>query len=361
MGLILAAIGAVTGNLADQWKEYFVCDALPADVLVKRGGKQVTGRSSNHGDRSVISNGSGVVVHEGQCVVIVENGKVVEICSEPGNYTYNNQVAPSIFTGNLSEALKETGKDILNRFKAGGATGKDQRVYYFNTKEITGNKFGTPNPVPFRVVDNNIGLDIDLGVRASGMYSYRMTDPILFYTNVCGDVTDVYTRDMLDEMLKAEFKSKLTQGLGKLSPLGLRPSELINHNEELEKAMAEVLTEKWSNERGISLQTVVLESVTLSDDDAERLKNAQNAGMLRNPGMANATLTQAGADALRGAANNPNGSMAGFMGVGMAMNAFQGMAGQVNFPGQGNPNAWLCSCGMNNVGNFCSNCGQKRP
>ena len=193
MGLIRAGVGALGGTLADQWKEFFYCEALPADILVTKGQKRITSRSSNtKGNDNIISNGSGIAVADGQCMIIVEQGKVVELCAEPGQFTYDTSTEPSIFTGKLSTSIKESFKTLGRRFTYGGDTGKDQRVYYFNTKELIDNKFGTPNPIPFRVVDQNIHLDIDVSVRASGVYSYRITDPMLFYVNVCGNVEAEY-------------------------------------------------------------------------------------------------------------------------------------------------------------------------
>ncbi|MBR4910091.1 MAG: SPFH domain-containing protein [Clostridia bacterium] len=371
MGLIKAAVGALGGTLADQWKEYFYCDALPVNVLVKKGEKRITSRSSNtKGNDNIISNGSGIVVADGQCMIIVEQGKVVELCAEPGQFTYDTSSEPSIFTGKLSTSIKETFKTIGKRFTYGGDTGKDQRVYYFNTKELIDNKFGTPNPIPFRVVDKNINLDIDVSVRASGVYSYKITDPMLFYTNVCGNVESDYERENIDTQLKTEFVSALQPAFGKLSALGLRPNEIVTHNTELEEAMNEALSSKWRELRGLEVVTVALGSVTLPEEDQELIKKAQQAAILRDPTMAAATLTGATADAMRAAAANENGAMAGFMGMGMAMNAAGGMGTQNLYAMGAQQNAqnaqnaaqggWVCSCGAQNTGNFCQNCGKQK-
>ncbi|HCH27905.1 MAG TPA: virion core protein (lumpy skin disease virus) [Ruminococcaceae bacterium] len=398
MGLIKAGVGALGGTLADQWKEFFYCDSLPADVLVTKGQKRTSSRSSNtKGNDNIISNGSGIAVADGQCMIIVEQGNVVDLCAEPGNYTYDKSTEPSIFTGKLGTSIKETFKTIGRRFTFGGDTGKDQRVYYFNTKEILDNKFGTPNPIPFRVVDKNINLDIDVAVRASGVYSYKIADPMLFYANVCGNVESEYTRDNIDTQLKTEFISALQPAFGKLSDLGLRPNQIVTHNTELENAMNEALSSKWQELRGLKVVTVALGSVTLPDEDAELIKKAQQAAILRDPTMAAATLTGAQADAMRAAAANENGAMAGFMGMGMAMNAAGGMGTQNLYamgqqqqqqnqpapaPQQGgwtcecgtvntgkfcsecgkpNNTSWVCECGTTNNGKFCQNCGKPRP
>ncbi|MGL4790418.1 MAG: SPFH domain-containing protein, partial [Anaerotignaceae bacterium] len=195
MGLIKAAFGSLGGILADQWKDYFYCESLESDVLAVKGQKRASKRSSNtKGNDNIISNGSIIAVADGQCMIIVEQGKVVDVCAEPGEYTYDTSTEPSVFSGQLSASLASVFENMGKRFTFGGEAPNDQRIYFFNTKEITGNKYGTPSPVPFRVVDNNVGLDIDISIRCFGEYSYRITNPILFYTNVCGNVSEDYTR-----------------------------------------------------------------------------------------------------------------------------------------------------------------------
>ena len=372
MGLIKAGIGALGGTLADQWKEFFYCESMPKEVLVTKGQKRVGGRSSNtKGSDNIISNGSGIAVADGQCMIIVEQGKVVEVCAEPGEFTYDTSTEPSIFAGNLGESIKETFKTIGKRFTYGGDTGKDQRVYYFNTKELIDNKFGTPNPIPFRVVDRKIGLDLDVSVRCSGVYSYKIADPLLFYTNVCGNVEKEYSRDELDSQLKTEFVSALQPAFGRLSDLELRPNQIVTHNTDLENAMNAALSEKWGALRGLKVVSIAIGSVTLPDEDAEMIKQAQRVAIMRDPTMAAATLVGAQADAMKTAAGNQAGAMTGFMGMGMAMNAGGGMNTQNLFAmGQQQEQAkqqapaageWKCACGTAVSGKFCPNCGAKKP
>jgi len=370
MGLIKAGLGALGGTLADQWKEFFYCDAMDKDVLVTRGKKQVSGRSSNtKGHDNVISSGSGIAVADGQCMIIVEQGKVVEVCAEPGQFTYDASTEPSIFAGNLGKSILETFKTIGKRFTYGGDTGKDQRVYYFNTKEILDNKFGTPNPIPFRVVDSKIGLDVDVSVRCSGLYSYVIADPLLFYTNVCGNVEREYTRSEIDSQLKTEFISALAPAFARLSELELRPNQIATHNAAIEQAMNEQLTKKWGELRGLKVKSVAMNPVTLPEEDAEMIKKAQQAAMLRDPTMAAATLVGAQADAMKAAAENDGGAMTGFMGMGMAMNA--GGVNAQNLFAMGQQQAkeapapaktgWKCACGNVAEGKFCTECGAKKP
>ncbi len=377
MGLIKAGIGALGGTLADQWKEFFYCEAMPKEILVTKGQKRVGGRSSNtKGSDNIISSGSGIAVADGQCMIIVEQGKVVEVCAEPGEFTYDTSTEPSIFSGSLGESIKATFKTIGKRFTYGGDTGKDQRVYYFNTKELIDNKFGTPNPIPFRVVDSKIGLDIDVSVRCSGVYSYKIADPLLFYTNVCGNVEQEYTRNELDGQLKTEFISALQPAFGRLSDLELRPNQIVSHNTDLENAMNAALSAKWGELRGLKVVSIALGSVTLPDEDAEMIKQAQRTAIMRDPTMAAATLVGAQADAMKAAAANEAGAMTGFLGMGMAMNAGgtnpQNLyaMGQQNQQAQQQPPAtpaapaadgWKCACGATATGNFCPECGAKKP
>ena len=377
MGLISAGIGAIGGVLADQWKEFFYCDAIDKNVLVVKGQKRISGRSSNtKGNDNIISNGSLIAVADGQCMIIVEQGKIVEVCAEPGEFVYDTSTEPSIFTGKLGEGIKNTFKLIGKRFTFGGDPGKDQRVYYFNTKEIVENKFGTPTPIPFRVVDRNIHLDIDVSVRCSGLYSYRIADPLLFYANVCGNVERDYTRDQIDSQLKTEFVSALQPAFAKISELEVRPSALPGHAEELSDAMNVALSKKWGELRGLQVVSIAMNPITLSEEDAELIKKAQHAAIMRDPNMAAATLVEAQSQAMKDAAKNSAGAMTGFMGMGMAQQA--GGANAANLfamgqqqaaqqPAQPAPaaapaaNTWKCGCGAENTGKFCIECGKPKP
>ena len=383
MGLIKAATGAAGGTLADQWKEFFYCDSLDNDTLMVRGKKRTDRRSSNtKGHDNVITNGSGIAVADGQCMMIVDQGKIVEVCAEPGEYTYDMSSEPSVFCGSLGEGIKATFQTIGKRFTFGGDTAKDQRVYYFNTKEITDNKFGTANPVWFRVVDKRINLDKDIEIRCNGIYSFRITDPLLFYTSLGGNVTDCYEKDQIAPQLKTEFVNALQPAFAKIAELEIRPSQIPAHSMEISDAMNEILTKKWSELRGISVVSVAFNPVTIKDEDAEAIKQAQNTAMYTDPSMMAATLGMAQAEAMKSAAGNPNGAMMGFMGMNMA----SGMNGGANLQGLYNQGAekrqqeeqarqmaaqeqsaqqqtgsWTCRCGTLNEGKFCMNCGSPKP
>ena len=369
MGLIKAALGAAGGVLADQWKEYFYCDALDADVLAVKGEKRTSSRSSNRkGTDNVITSGSVIAVADGQCMMIVEQGKVVELCADPGEFVFDASTEPSLFAGELSQSILDTFASIGKRFQFGGQAPQDQRVYYFNTKELTGNKYGTPSPVPFRVVDQNVGLDVDISIRCFGEYSYRICDPLLFYTNVCGNVTDAYRRDTLDGQLKTELLTALQPAFARISDLGIRYSALPGHTLELADALNGVLTEKWRKLRGIEIVSVGVSSVKASEEDEQMIKQLQRDAAFRNPTMAAATLVGAQAAAMQAAASNESaGPAMAFMGANMAgqmggMNAqslFQ--MGAQQQAQQASPGSWTCACGHTATGNFCPQCGAKKP
>ena len=374
MGLIQAAVGSIGGVLADQWKEYFYCEALSENVLAAKGQKHTNARSSNtKGNDNIISNGSVIAVADGQCMLIVEQGKVVEVCAEPGAFTYDTSTEPSIFAGKLGSSILETFKVIGKRFTFGGDTGNDQRIYYFNTKEIIGNKYGTASPVPFRVVDRNIGLDIDIGIKCFGEYSYRIANPLLFYQSIAGNFTDIYTRDRLDSQLKSELLTALQPAFTKIGDMGIRYSSLPGHTSEMADALNDVLSSKWRDLRGIEIVSFGVSSVKANEDDEKRIKDLQANAALRDPNMRYAHLAGATATAMQNAASNENGAAMAFMGMGMAGNmgamgaqAFGGYQQPVQQPAQATvvnaANAWTCpTCGANATGKFCPECGTKKP
>ncbi|MBO7378808.1 MAG: SPFH domain-containing protein [Bacteroidales bacterium] len=371
MGLISALVGSAGGVLADQWKEFFYCEAMPFDVLMKKGEKVVGGRSSNtKGSDNIISNGSKIAVADGQCMIIVEQGKIVEVCAEPGEFIYDTSSEPSIFYGGLGKGILNTFKQIGKRFTFGGDTGKDQRVYYFNTKELMDNKFGTNNPIPFRVCDSRVNLDIDVDLRLNGVYSYRIADPLLFYTNVCANVPFEFKRSEIDTQLKTEFVSALQPALAKLSALQMRPSDIPAHAEELSDAMNEVLSKKWGEMRGLAVVNVAMNPITLTPEDAAMIKAAQKTAMYMDPNIAIASRVEATNTAMVDAANNANGAVAGIAGVGMinGMGGGSDLAALNNLSQQQKAAApaatWTCAnCGnkVDEQFGFCPQCGTKKP
>ena len=347
MGLISAALNAASGVAADQWKEYFYCDALDANTIMVRGQKR--GRSNNGSD-NIISSGSVIAVADGQCMIIVEQGKIAELCAEPGEFVYDASTEPSIFSGSLGEGIGQVFAQIGKRFTFGGVAPKDQRVYYFNTKEITGNKYGTPSPVPFRVVAQRAGIDIDIGIRCFGEYSYRVANPILFYTNVSGNVSGAYTRDMLDNQLKTELLTALQPAFAKISDQGIRYSSLPGHTNEIADALNDVLSNKWRDLRGLEIVAFGVSSVKASEEDEQMIKELQRNAAFRDPNMAAAHLVGAQAAAMQDAANNANGAAMGSQPQTPAA------------PAAPAADTWTCpGCGKKAFGKFCTECGTKKP
>ena len=376
MGLIKAANGSIGGVLADQWKEFFYCEALSNDVLMVKGQKRVSKRSSNKkASDNIISNGSGIAVADGQCMIIVEQGKVVEICAEPGTFTYDTSTEPSIFTGKLGKSIKETFKTIGKRFTYGGDTGKDQRVYYFNTKDILDNKFGTPSPIIFEIVNRRLNMSKTVNVRCNGTYTYRITDPIRFYTTLAGNVTNEYRREQIDAQLKADFIDALQPAFAELTELELRPAQIPAHTRELKEAINHAMQDDWTDRRGITVESIAIAPIALSPEDMKKISEMEDAATMgSNPFMMAGRMTNATADAMNTAAANPNGAMNGFIGMNMAGGAMGGgfnsaqsfynigmQQMQQQQMQQHSADTWSCSCGHTASGKFCPECGAKKP
>ena len=374
MGLIQAGLASLSTVLADQWREYFYCDALPVDVLVRKGVKRVSGKSSNtKGSDNIISNGSLIAVNEGQCMMIVEQGAIVEFCAEAGEFVWDSSTEPSIFFGGLGQGIKDSWELLKKRFTFGGDTAKDQRIYYFNLKEIMGNKYGTANPVPFQVLDKNIGLNMTIGLKCFGEYSYKLTDPMLFYKNVCGNVTDDYYVSEMESQLKTELLTALQPAFAKISASGVAYSEVPAHTDDLATALNETLSEKWGKFRGIQIVSFGISSLSANEEDEKKIKELQASAVLKDPTMAAAHLASAQAAAMQTAAANESGMGAamGFMGMNMASNAGGMNTAQLFQMGQQQQaaaaaapagNAWICpTCGASCTSNFCPTCGEKKP
>ena len=379
MGLVRAAMASASGILKDQWKEYFYCDALPENILAVRA-KKKTSRGANKGDDNIISNGSVIAVADGQCMLIVDQGKVAEICAEPGEFVYDSSTEPSIFSGALGTSVKDSFAAFGRRFTFGGEPAKTQQVFYINTKELFGNKYGTATPVPFRVVDPDIGFRTNVGIRCFGEYSYRICDPVLFYKNVCANFTGEFSRDRLDSTLKSELMTALQPAFGKISAQGVGYTELTMHTMEIADALNEVLSNQWRGKRGLEIVSFGVSSVSATPEDEKRLKDMQQSVFLGGGNAAAGRMVDATANAMEAAAKNTaTGPMMAFAGMNMANNA-----GGVNTQGlfqmgaqapvyqapaarqapQEAPKAdtWHCpQCGTEATGNFCPECGAKKP
>ncbi len=402
MGLIKAAKDSISTLLADQWREYFYCDALSSDVLVKKGQKRITeGRNSNtKGVDNIISNGSVIAVNEGQCMIIVDQGGVVDFCAEAGAFVYDTSSEPSLLYGELGENLKKSFTTLWNRFTFGGNTASDQRVYYFNTKEIMNNLYGTATPIDFLLVSPTSGYHLNTVVKCRGEYSFKIVDPLLFYKNVCGNVKDEYKKSSeegahLLSLMKNELLSKLPMALAPIGAQGILPSQLQNYTDVICEALKQGLTEKWTADRGIEVVSMTIVA-TVPEEARAALQKWEDTAMLTNEKMKAAQSAEAfnkmisnsnlgsgegGGDAMSSMMNMMAMNMMGnMMNGGNMMGGMMGnnmMGGNMNAqPQQPAYNAapiapatpaaapvlgWTCSCGHVNQGKFCMECGAKKP
>ena len=379
MGLLKAGVQAAAGVLSEQWRDYLYCDSIPNDVLI------VKGRKRTGGNDNILTDGSIIAVNEGQAMIVVQQGAIVEFCAEAGEFLFEGGTEPSVFYGDLGESIRNSFKRIGQRIAFGGDTAKDLRVYYFNTKEITGNKYGTPAPVTCRVVDANIGLDVDIRVRCNGEYSYRIVDPILFYSAVAGNVTDTYRTNQIAGTMRSEFLTALQPGFGALSAMGIRFSMFPAHTMELAQAMQSQLSDIWTTRRGIAVVGVGINTIAALPEDEERIRDLQMTAVMRDPNMRAANAAMYQGDVLKAAASNEGGAMVGFANINMAQGMMGGMgaganlydtsqpyqyqnAYQVTTPAQSMPqqapaaDTWKCpNCGNENTGKFCMECGTPKP
>jgi membrane protease subunit (stomatin/prohibitin family) len=362
MGLIKAALSAINTTLADQWKEYIYCDSLDLNILVKKGEVRVTGSSSNvNRSGNIITNGSKIAVNEGQCMLIVENGKIVDFTVEPGAYTYDTGTEPSLFDGGW-QGLKESFVKVGKRFVYGGQPENDQRVYYINTKEIMDNKFGVGD-IPFR--DSEFGFSMK--IKGYGAYSYRITNPVMFYANVAANVTDTFKKDQIDTQLRTEVQHNLQPVLGKIALKGIAYDKIPLFTKEIALELNKEITADWNDIRGLSIVSVAFASIIPDEESSAKIAQFQEARVYKDPKMMGARLGAAQSTAMENAASNEGGAMAGFVGMGFAQQAGGATASQFfNMEDKQQPavapvSSWICKCGTVNSGKFCGECGSKKP
>ena len=400
MGLIRALAAGASTVLADQWREYFCADSLDNNVLVAKGHMKTTKRSlfgaRNKASEDIITNGSVISVNEGQVALILCDGKVADFCAEPGYFKWDNSTEPSMFGGNFFRGMIDSFKRIGYRFTFGGDTGSQQRVYYINVKEIMDNKFGTKTPVPY----DDPYYKTALYIRYFGHYSFKITDPLIFFSSVAGNVTETYTVEMLREICSDEFMTALDTSLARCSAEGIKFSQLPLRQRDIARYMSETLDEEWRARRGMEIISVALSKVTPDDDSRRRIEEFDTNVMHASPEAMAGGLAYARMAAMKDAAKNSAGAMTGFMGVGMAASALGGSDSQgallenaqkmqaakaakkkadsgrscpkckANVTGKfcsecgtkmPEEDGWTCSCGAHNTGRFCSECGKPKP
>lgn len=366
MGLIKAFTNSAMSYIGDMWEDYIYCDSLDGNTLVQKGRARKSAGAGNNANENVITEGSRIAVNAGQMLVVVENGRIIDFTAEQGGYEYKSQTAPTMFCGDFGEALKISFNEIAGRFAFGGQPSNDQRVYFINTKEIPNNRFGFGN-VPYR--DSEFNMTILL--QGYGVFSYEIADPIVFYTNVCGNVTDKYMKSSIEPQLKAELQNAMLPVLGELAESGVHYDRLSGQTEKITELLETALSEQWKRVRGIEIKNIAFSNILPDDDSVEKIRQLQESRAYSGSrAMLGARVGAAQASAMESAAENSAGAVTGFMGMNMAQNTGAVNVNElmksepvpvspVSVPQAGE--TWVCSCGMKNTMQFCPKCGSKRP
>ncbi len=367
MGLIKATFDAIRGNLADQWAEALEADNM-SDTTVFCSAKNVHGKDRRFGNKKgtegVISNGSIIHVYPNQCLILCDGGKVVDFTAEEGYYKVDNSSAPSLFAGQFGKSIL----DVFSRIKFGGTPSYSQKAYFVNLQEIKGIKFGTPSPIGY--FDNFYGAELFL--RAHGTYSIKITNPLQFYAEAVPKNAERVDIADINQQYLSEFLEKFSAALNQMSADGIRISHVTSKSGELSRYMATGLDEDWNKMRGMEIQAVGIASISY-DDESKKLINMRNQGaMLSDASVREGYVQGAIARGIEGAGNNSGGSMNAFVGMGMGMQAgggFMATASETNrrqmeadaAKKAASADAWTCTCGKENTGKFCSECGGKKP
>ena len=374
MGIIKAALNSVGGALADQWLEIIEPDEM-SDTTVFAEGKKARSdskRNSNKkGTEDIITDGSIIRVYPNQFMILTDGGKVIDYTAEEGYYKVQNASAPSLFNGNFGDSLKES----FSRVKFGGVPSGSQKVFYINLQEIKGIKFGTRMPVNYF----DSFYNAELFLRAHGTYSIKITDPLLFFREAVPRNKNRVDINDINEQYLNEFLEALQSAINQMSADGVRISFVASKGRELSKYMSTILDDDWKAQRGMEIQSVGIASISY-DEESTKLINMRNQGaMLSDPSIREGYVQGAVARGIEAAGSNANGSMAGFMGVGMGMNStgnFMNAASasntrqmeQMREENAANANntakpfgEWKCACGAVNTGKFCTECGAQKP
>ena len=364
MGIVKALTSAIGGSLADQWLEVIEAGNMGDQTLFTSGVKVRKG-SNTKGTDNTVSDGSVIHVYPNQFMLLVDGGKVIDYTGEPGYFTVKNSSMPSLFNGQLQEAVSES----FDRIRFGGQTPTAQKVYFINLQEIKGIKFGTPNPINYFDQFYNA----ELFLRAHGTYSIKIADPILFYAEAVPKNAEHIEVEDINGQYLSEFLEALQSSINQMSADGIRISYVASKGKELGQYMADVLDDQWRAVRGMEIQSVGIASISYDEESKSLIQMRNQGAMLSDPGIREGYVQGAAARGIEAAGSNANGSLAGFMGMGMGMNTAGGFMGaasaananqmQMNQAAKnaGEQETWTCSCGSVNTGKFCPDCGSKKP
>lgn len=388
MGLIKAFTSSVSSGLGDQFKEFIVCPELDSHVLIQRGMVE-HGKGNRKPSEGIITNGSTIVVPVGMSMLLVDNGEIVEFTAESGTYQYDSSSEPTIFEGGVFKGIKNTIKAIGKRITYGGQPAHDQRVYYINTKVITGNKFGSPQPK--KMTDEKYGM---LEVTFFGEYAFQVVDPAKLIATVIGsNAQDTVTYDeVVGSQLKAKFIEKITQAISVvMRKHKVSFGDMGMYSSDISDEMNRCLDESWKDQYGLVITDVAVADINLTEDSMKRVNRIDDAKIFSNKNLQSGLMAEAVSESMKNAASNPNGAMVGFAGFNMASNMVNNVTGvfdnsvddtsqdinkmpepgtifekkhfnqEVNISNKENSTSkkYCSNCGEPAIGNFCSNCGVK--
>lgn len=364
MGLIKALVGAAFSTVADTWKDYIYCDSLDNNVLVKKGQHKFQPGNIKYGNENVITEGSCIAVNEGQFLILVENGKIIDYTAEPGGYIWNSDAESSFFDGSFGEGLRNTVASFSERLQFGGIASNDQRAYFVNTKEILNNRFGF-GKVPFR--DHEFNLTILL--QGYGNYSYRINDPIRFFFHVASNVQNEYTTENLSAQLRAELQGCILPVIGGMADVVTSYDQIVTNTPQMVELLNGELSKLWLENRGIEVSSISFANILPDDESVEKIRDLQESRVYsENKTMLGARVVAAKANAMEDAANNPSGSANAFMGVNMAaasqqvdVDSLLNSDSEKPVAAETNEDVWVCECGEHNTTKFCPECGRKKP
>lgn len=369
MGLIKAMTSSISQGLGDQFKEFIICPEIEENVLIQKGYVK-HGEGNKNPSEGIITKGSQIVVPSGMAMMIVDNGEITEFSAEPGTYTYDKSTEPTVFEGGFFKGIGETIKTIGRRITYGGQPAHDQRVYYVNTKVITGNKFGSPQPK--KITDEKYGI---LEVTFFGEYAFKVEDPVKLVASVIGaNAKDTITyEEVVGSQLKTKFVEKVTYAISNvMRNKKVSFGDMGLYGSDISEEMNTCLNDSWKEKYGLVITDVAMGDINLTDESMKRVSRIDDAKIFSDASMQSGLMASASAEAMTKAASNENGSMAGFMGMSMANQTGATMMGAVN-QNLGNQNTssaeitndsgtspkFCSNCGAKLTGKFCSNCGAK--